>query len=103
MMISGPKFAEGRHAFRRTVETSAYRGGKTEIQEELTPSLDTPPSPSLSQVVDSRSCLIEPRLTISFLGCKIDGTGTAGVRFAFVVALVVCGMVGLNTLAHWRV
>ncbi len=36
MMISGPKFAEGRHAFRRTVETSAYRGGKTEIQGKWT-------------------------------------------------------------------
>lgn len=102
-MKSEPKSAEGRHAFRRAVETSAYRGGKAEVHEEPTPSVETPPSHSLLQVLDSRSCLVEPRLTISFLGCKIDGTGTAGVRCAFVVALVVCGMVALNTLAHWRV
>ena len=38
----------------------------------------------------------EPRLLVSFLGFKIDGSGAAGARFAFWIALVVCGLAAFN-------
>jgi len=40
----------------------------------------------------------EPRLSISLLGLKINGSGQAGVRFAFWIALVVCGLAALRML-----
>lgn len=42
----------------------------------------------------------EPKFSMSFLGVKVDGSGASGVRFAFWIALTLCGLVGLNLLDH---
>ncbi|WP_304275931.1 hypothetical protein [Caulobacter segnis] len=41
-----------------------------------------------------------PKLSVSFFGFKIEGAGAAGARFAFWIALAVCGLAALNLLSH---
>lgn len=39
-----------------------------------------------------RPAVDQPKLTVSFWGLKVDGSGAAGVTFAFTIVLVVCGL-----------
>jgi hypothetical protein len=56
------------------------------------------PAPKASESPPAGPVPAEPRLSVSFLGVKVDGSGTAAVRFAFVIALVICGLVALADL-----
>ncbi|MFZ0267222.1 hypothetical protein [Caulobacter sp.] len=47
---------------------------------------------------DAEPTANEPKLTVSFWGLKVDGSGVVGVRFAFTIVLVVCGLWVLNTV-----
>lgn len=41
---------------------------------------------------------VEDRLFVSFLWFKIDGTGKAGVRFAFIVVILILATWTVNTV-----
>jgi uncharacterized RDD family membrane protein YckC len=40
----------------------------------------------------------EPKLSVSFFGFKVDGSGAAGVTFAFTIVLVLCGLAVMNAV-----
>jgi hypothetical protein len=40
----------------------------------------------------------QPKLSVSFFGLKVDGSGAAGVTFAFTIVLVVCGLWAFSTV-----
>lgn len=43
----------------------------------------------------------EPKLSVSLLGLRVEGSGSAGVRFAFWITLAVCGVAAVNMLLRF--